>query len=700
VLAVYLLTLAVSAGVVGVFFRTLLADAGYIPEFQAGVAFALGAASAYIAVELLFMTVIRFIWPTRSHLPLVGDCVSHGAVVVLLPSLLGVAIDWPHPILERVAPLLFFGAFVAFHVLLKLLSLYAILQAEPGTRLGNVFWAAAVALFCLTAYIPFTMWLESMRSFQPRAPEVVEAYEYGGAYAVAHVVPEGAIVETEFSAPAATGLTLRWAPVAEDAEDEPVEGIFATATMHGDSTRIHTAWIPFDEAGWAVMHIPPDEVPAGLTKCDVFWYEQQEPKWRSTLGIRPIVQDGRTVMLSGPFAHSGATAGESRPNVVVVVVDGLGTDRVSSLGDVKDTTPFLDRFRESAVVFPNTYTPAPEPSAAFMTILTGVSPLRHGYLGAHDGPRPETCPSFVEALQAAGYATAAFTEGAVRTDFAFGSGFERGFEHYDTSYDPVDAAVDPMGDAAVSAGSAATLERALQWMAFNQHARCATVIYLGELRDMTYRERYGVVRAQGQRPPTTDEVYLAGLRYLDERIGEFVRGIRGLEHGEAVCIAITATHGADFTPPPKLTESVLRVPMWISAPGIERMVRRDPRNLAALEDLAPTLTALAGVPFGDAKSLLENPLAIEPVSMAGDPVVLTVRNDRWRLYWPSQRSPFTGSHTGEAQRASLFDLSRMRAGQTLSDVASQNPQIVQRWTAMLDAYLSDESQTWTVSSPN
>jgi len=695
---VYLLTLTVSAGIVGVYFRALLAGAGYVPEFQAGVAFALGAASAYIAAELSFMTVIRFIWPTRSHLPLVADSVSHGAVVVLAPPLLGVSIEWPHPILERFAPLLFLGAFVALHTVLKLLSFYAILQAEPGKRVGSVFWAAAAALFCLTAYIPFTMWLESMRSFQPHAPEAVEAYEYHGAYAMAHAVPEGAIVMTDGSATTGMGLTIRWAPVPDPADDEPLAGVFATAVMYGDTTSTYNAWVPFDEEGWGVLRIPPEEIPAGLTRSGVFWYEEQEPKWRSTLGIRPIIEDGRTVLMAGPYAHEDASAASgAHPNLVVLVVDGLGTDRVSSLGDEKETTPFLDHFRESAVVFPNAYTPAPDPSAALMTILTSASPLRHGYLGRHHGPLPESCQTLAEALGAAGYATAAFTEGAARAGFEYGSGFERGFELYDVAYSAEDPAMLEDIDEPVSAGSAATLDRALQWIARNQQSCFAVVVYLGELRDMTYYDRYGGFANRAQREPSSDEVYRAGLRYLDERIGEFVRGIRGLDQGENTYLAITATHGADFTPPPKLTESVLRIPIWISGPGIKKMTRRD---LAALEDLSPTLAALAGVPFGDGSSLLENPVAVEPISMAGDPLVLTVRNDRWRLYWSSQQNPLAGTQTGEAQSTSLYDLTRLRTGQTLRDVASQNPDLVRQWSARLEAYLAEQSQARTSSNPS
>jgi arylsulfatase A-like enzyme len=691
VLAIYLLTLGVSAGIVGVFFRTLLADAGYIPEFQAGVAIACGAASAYVACQLLFMTVVRFIWPTRSHMPILADCASHVSAVILLMPLMGVEVDWPHPMLEKVAPLIFFGLFAGAHALLKLLSFYAVLQAEPGKRLGSIFWAVSVVVFCIGAYIPFTWWLESLRGFQPQVSANVETYEFEGAYASARAVPEGALVETEASGVENGGITFRWSPVPDEVSDDPFPGVFASITMHGDESATYNAWVPFEEDGWAVLQVPPAEVPAGLTRCGVFWYEQQEPQWRSLLGIRPIIADGRKVMVSGPFIHAAAASAEPGPNFVVLIVDGLGTDRVSEFGGKDDSTPFLDHFSQSSVVFPNAYTPAPFPEAAVMTLLTGVSPLRHGYLGERTGPLPEAYPTLAEALGKVGYATAAFTEGEARPGFAYGSGFERGFEHYDVAYTTEESGLVDDAVEIPETRSARTLERALRWIGRNQQTRFAVVVYLSELRDMTYRERYGILPSAGAREPSTDAIYNAGLRYLDEEIGEFIRGIRGLESGENTCVVVTSTQGSDFSPPPKLTESVLCVPIWIEAPGVDPVVRRD---LATLGQVAPTLAGMAGVELADNRSLITNPVTVEPISMAGEPLVLTIRNDRWRMYWSSQRNPFSVTRTTDPPNASLYDLTRLRTGQTLQDVAAQNREMVERWTNRLLSFLENESAIW------
>ncbi len=698
-LAIYLLTLGVSAGIVGVFFRTLLAEAGYIPEFQAGVAVACGAASTYIATQLLFMTVIRLIWPTRSHAPILADCVSHLAALVLLPPLMGVTIAWPHPALDKFTPLLFLGAFVGLHTVLKLFTFYAILHSETGPRYGSLFWVAAVGLFCLGAYIPFTWWLDSLRHFQPQAMGTAEAYEFDGAYSMARALPEGSVIDIEVPGTSGAGLTVRWAPLAEESDDEPLPGVFATVSMKGNENKDYSAWVPFEESGWTVMQVPPHEVPDGLTRCIVTWYQEQEPKWRSVLGIRPIISDGRRVMVSGPYVHLAADNPQTGSSYVVLVVDGLGTDRVSALGDRKDVTPFLDHLGQTAVVFPNAYTPAPDPSAAIMTLLTGTSPLRHGYLGKHQGPLPADCPTLAEALGDAHFTTAAFTEADARPDFAYGSGFERGFEQYDVAYSPgdEDAADDAEDTPAKVAGSAATLKRALRWIARNQQSRFLVVISLTELRDMTYRERYGDLKTSGKASPSPDAIYDAGLRYLDEQIGEFVRELRGTDQGDNTCLLITATHGADFTPPPKLTESVLRIPIWIAAPGVDPVVRRD---LAALEEVAPTLGAMAGISFAGGRSLIDNPVSVEPTSMAGDPIVLTLRNDRWRLYWSSQRSPFDGTGTASAPNAALYDLTLLPAGKTPEDVATTHPEIVDRWSKRLDAYLTEESQTWRSPSPN
>ena len=94
----YIVTLAGSAGMTGVFCRRLLAAYGYVPDFETGVVIALGAAAAYMSVQLGYGALLRCLKPTRDIAPLMSECLSHCGALALAPYLLHVAVPWPHSI--------------------------------------------------------------------------------------------------------------------------------------------------------------------------------------------------------------------------------------------------------------------------------------------------------------------------------------------------------------------------------------------------------------------------------------------------------------------------------------------------------------------------------------------------------------------------------------------------------------------------
>ncbi|MCC6696519.1 MAG: sulfatase-like hydrolase/transferase [Candidatus Hydrogenedentes bacterium] len=703
-IAVYLLTLAISGGIVGLFARMSLSQMGYVPGFQTGVLIAVGAASAYVAVQLTFMTLARLLWPTRTNGPLVADGVSHAACVFLMPLLLGIKVPWPHPLLYEVEPLIYFAAFAGIHSVLKLFSLYAILHSSPGPRLWSLAWIAATCVFCLTAYVPLRMWLTRLDAARPHASGAVEWQQSGDAYAPGRVLPEGALLDVELAVAPGESLTLRWANAPEVSEDDRLEGAYVYVKMRGDAEATHEAWVPFTGSAWATTRIPADALPSGLRTCEVSWLVEKEPKWREALGIRPVSATGRTVLMSGPFTHAAATAGDAASaSMILIVVDGLGTDRVSSFGYKRETTASLDALGKEGIVFPNAYTPAPDAAAAVMSILTGVSPLRHQYLGDHHGPLPEKYRTLAEALAERHIATAAFTEAKARGDLAHGGGVERGFECFDAGYvkEPEETETSDDGvevEAEPALRSAATLDRALRWISEQQGSRYFVLVRLSELREKTMYPEYASDFVPASGKPSAADIYDAGLAYLDRRIGAFLKGVRDVEGGGPLYVVVTSTHGADFDPPPKLTESVLRVPLMIAGPGVQPLLRTD---LAALEDLGPALAELAGVKLSmeaRGSGLLTKPTTVEPVSMAGDPLVLTLRNDRWRLYWPTTRRPFGTAANVQVPAPSLYDLASRIERQPLSNVAARYPEIVQSWTTRLERYLEVQSADWAAGA--
>jgi arylsulfatase A-like enzyme len=135
-----------------------------------------------------------------------------------------------------------------------------------------------------------------------------------------------------------------------------------------------------------------------------------------------------------PPAASGA------PNVLVIVVDTLRADHVSSYGYARPTTPNLDRIAQQGVIFENAISPSSWSLPSHVSLVTGRYLFEHGvgnvqpepWLG-WDGKGLGGFSSLGEALQQKGYRTGAFS--ANRTYFSRDLGFGRSFIHFEDYFD-------------------------------------------------------------------------------------------------------------------------------------------------------------------------------------------------------------------------------------------------------------------------
>jgi len=106
----------------------------------------------------------------------------------------------------------------------------------------------------------------------------------------------------------------------------------------------------------------------------------------------------------------GKRAGDSRPNVVVVLTDDQGYADVGKFGAEGFATPNLDRMAEEGAIFRNFHVAQPVCSASRCALLTGCYPNRLGINGAL-GPHSKVGISDAETtlaqmLKKQGYATA------------------------------------------------------------------------------------------------------------------------------------------------------------------------------------------------------------------------------------------------------------------------------------------------------
>ncbi|MDH5307869.1 MAG: sulfatase [Myxococcales bacterium] len=118
------------------------------------------------------------------------------------------------------------------------------------------------------------------------------------------------------------------------------------------------------------------------------------------------------------------SAEDARPSFLLVVVDTLRADAVSSYGAVEGTTPHLDALASEGVRYERAYAPAPWTLPSHATIFTGLGPEQHGVGIQGLMVLPDAWITLAERTRDLGYETIGLAENPVLSSpFGFDQGF-------------------------------------------------------------------------------------------------------------------------------------------------------------------------------------------------------------------------------------------------------------------------------------
>jgi len=119
--------------------------------------------------------------------------------------------------------------------------------------------------------------------------------------------------------------------------------------------------------------------------------------------------------LTGSGLHGSLVAADetAQPNVVLIMVDDLGYNDLSSFGHPKINTPVLDKLANDGIRLTSYYAGASVCTPSRMALLAGCYPTRVGWkqgvigykMGLREGLHPRVI-TVAEIFQSAGYATA------------------------------------------------------------------------------------------------------------------------------------------------------------------------------------------------------------------------------------------------------------------------------------------------------
>ena len=310
-----------------------------------------------------------------------------------------------------------------------------------------------------------------------------------------------------------------------------------------------------------------------------------------------------------------------RPNIVLIQLDALRPDHLGFAGYDRDTSPRMDRFKETATYFRNAYTPAPSTRFAMSSLFTGRDPRRvpHEDLGHNRFRLLPTASTLAEELASRRYDRVGYT---ITYVVQHNLGLGQGFRVWETPW--------PVDDWARIYGQAAewTSRSALTYL--SQRPETSPDPYFLFLHYRCTHDPY-IKHDEwdfGDRPM---DHYDSALRYCDQEIGRVLDALEARSDYDRTAVWLFSDHGELFgehgleNHGNSLYEPDVRVLLLGKVPGA---TAREVEPPVSLTDLAATIRDLTGLPTeaNDAWSLLP--------TMFGDdheePRPLFLFTDLWR----------------------------------------------------------------------
>ncbi|HJX28923.1 MAG TPA: sulfatase, partial [Thermoanaerobaculia bacterium] len=337
------------------------------------------------------------------------------------------------------------------------------------------------------------------------------------------------------------------------------------------------------------------------------------------------------------------------PRVLLLSIDTLRPDALSSFGGREIRTPHLDALAGDSLSFTRAYSSASWTLPAMGSVMTGVSPRVHGAL--HTRSRvPDGLPTLAETLRRAGYRTAAFVASTVLGPPA---NLTQGFDEYHPYPGPwlgrslgatvlrgrlsrfrLDEAPPPelTDDVADWLGARSETPFFLWVHFFDPHAPYGPPPrYLENPEGRTRFEGWDeeAIRA-GTWVPTAAErdrirqLYLGEVRWVDDAVGRLLGELRRRKLYDDTLIVLVSDHGEEFWEHDSyghghtLYDELLHVPLLVKLPRSERIGRiATPASTASIFSTVLDACSLPLPPGYPAAGSLLRPAGDRPLHALG-----------------------------------------------------------------------------------
>ena len=334
---------------------------------------------------------------------------------------------------------------------------------------------------------------------------------------------------------------------------------------------------------------------------------------------------------SSPEIKVGDSA---RPDVVMVSIDTLRADHLSSYGHDRPTSPFLDTLAENGTRFAHARSNSPWTLPAHLTMLTGQLPVTHQVTDDHLALDPSV-RVLPEAMREAGYATGA----SVATLYVSRKfGFERGFDFFDDHGIETEkenlrgevVATDVIGEAVkwietLEAGKPFFLFLHFYDVHYHYDPPPPFDTKFDRAPAKTDRRFKNYYRHK-KKPLTAKQrehqiaQYDESIAYVDAQLGKLYRALE--EAGRKQRWVVTSDHGEEFGERGSwghahtLYAEQLRVPLIVSGEGLPS--GQVVEEAVGIQDIAPTISSWVGKQMPAADGIDLNP-ATQGAEVPGRP---------------------------------------------------------------------------------
>jgi choline-sulfatase len=377
-------------------------------------------------------------------------------------------------------------------------------------------------------------------------------------------------------------------------------------------------------------------------------------------GAALLVTVSVTVVIAAALiAHSfrGGSLTSLRPNVLLVTIDTLRWDSLGCYGNKEGFTPALDALAQRGVRFATAVAHVPLTAPSHASILTGLTPLRHGVRDNGGYTLPGGVPTLAARFAAAGYHTGAFVSG-FPLDHRFG--FASGFEVYD------DRLTRTAGRAPYTERPAdATTDRVLEWLRRPESPSEEPAAGSPARPWFAWVHYFDPHAPYAPPPPFSDRFagrpYAGEVAFVDAQLGRLLDHLATAPGLRQTLILVSADHGESFGEHGEDTHGVfvydatLRVPFIVAGPGIRG--GRVSQVVARSIDVLPTLLDLAAVTVpGEIEGRSLRP-ALDGGSMRDEPAYVESMLAHRHMGWAALQGLRTATWKYiQAPRPELYDV--------------------------------------------